>query len=83
MGTCLEYCGNAHIYLGKLLTWFTLAEYIRLVVSGTHPASLSGQDIEDKCLHDEGDHNLEDNQGDDVEAQEVQSHEPVHIGVKF
>ena len=52
-------------------------------MSDTHPASLSGQDLEDKCLHDEGDDNLEDNQSDDVEAQEVQSHEPVHIGVKF
>ena len=52
-------------------------------MSDTHPAPLPRQDLEDKRLHDEGYHNLKDDQRDDVEAQEVQPHQPVQVGIKL
>ena len=53
------------------------------MVRDAHPAPLPGKDLEDKRLHNEGYHDLEDDQRDDVEAQEVQSHQPVQVGIKF
>ena len=41
------------------------------------PVPLSGQDLVDEGLHQERYGNLKDDQSDDVEAQEVQPHEPV------
>ena len=38
---------------------------------GADSASLSGEYLEDKCLHNEGDHDFKNHQGDDVEAEEV------------
>ena len=52
-------------------------------MSGAHPAPLPGQDLEDKSLNDEGYHNLKDDQRDNVEAQEVQPHQPVQVGIKL
>ena len=65
------------------LTWGTFAVEVRLMVCDTHSASLPGQDLEDKCLDDERYHDFKDHQCDDVEAEEVESHKPVHFGIKF
>ena len=43
------------------------------VVYWTDPALLSCQNLEDKCLHNEGYHNFKNHQGCEVETQEVDS----------
>ena len=49
------------------------------MVCDTHPVPLSGQDLEDKCLHDERYYDFKNHQCDDIKAEEVYSHKPVHI----
>ena len=64
------------------LTVDTVAVVIVFVVCGADSASLSGKDLEDKRLHDEGYHDFKDYQRGEVEAEEVYSSKPVFLNLR-